>query len=324
MMIGAYYTQAIYVFARLAIADELRDGGLRARDLATRLDVDARNLERVMRVAATIGLLTETDDERFELTALGQLLREDVPGSVRAFAIYQGEEWHWRADGRLIDGVRTGRSAFDIAHGCGLYEFLDRDPDADAVFGAAMAGFASQSRILATAGYDFSGLDTLVDVGGGEGAVLMALLRANPGLSGVVFDRPQVIEAAVRRIAEAGLAERCKAIGGNFFVEVPPGRDAYMLSMTICDHTDPVASRILANVRSAIRSGGRLLLLEMVVPPPNEPSFATLGDMEVLVTTNGHVRSEAELRELLEGSGFEMTQVIPSLAPLSIIEAKPI
>jgi SAM-dependent methyltransferase len=325
MMIGAYYTQTIYVCAKLGLADELADGARSAAELAEATGTHAPTLERVMRAASMMGLLEEGDDGSFALTTLGTLLRSDAPGSVRGFAVYQGDALHWEATGRLLDGVREGRSPFEVAHGRGLYEHLDGDPEADAIFADAMTGFQTQSRLVATAAYDFSDVEQLVDVGGNEGAVLTAILAANPGMSGIVFDRPQVVAAkTARRIEEAGLGDRCRAIGGDFFEAVPDGGDAYMLSNILCDHPDEAVAKLLGNVRAAIRPDGRLLLLEMVLPAPNTPSFVTLGDIETLVTTPGRLRKEHELDALLRDAGFELTRIVPSLSPLSIVEARPV
>ena len=274
--------------------------------------LDARSLERVLRALEDAGLFTRLEDGRIALTALGELLRSDVPGSARRGAIASTEEWRWRAYGHLTHSVRTGEPGFRLAHGCGLWEYLARDPDAAAMFNESMSRVASANAAAIVRTYDFSDVQRLVDVGGGHGVLSRAVLEANPRMRGVVFDLPGVIDGARTRLSDAGLTDRCEAIAGDFFDAVPAGGDAYMLSWILHDWDDRSAARILANCRGAMREGGRLLVIEMVVPsgeePPASPDLDRLvkaADLEMLAIVGGRERTAAEYRELYANAGFD-------------------
>jgi ubiquinone/menaquinone biosynthesis C-methylase UbiE len=256
------------------------------------------------------------------------LLRGDVPGSARRGAIASTAEWRWRAYGHLTHSVRTGEPAFRQAHGCGLWEYLDREPDAAMMFTESMARVAWANAAAIVHTYDFSRVQRLVDVGGGHGVLVRAVLEANPQMRAVVFDLPGVIKATRTYLADAGLADRCEAVAGDFFETVPDDGDAYMLSWILHDWDDRSAVRILANCRAAMRAGGRLLAVEMVVPSAAEPRsspdldrLVKASDLEMLAVVGGRERTAAEYRELYRSAGFELTRILSLDAlPWSVLE----
>ena len=247
---GISSTQALYVAAELGIADLLADGPRTSAALAGAADADPDALHRVLRLLASEGFFAETESG-FALTPLGDLLREGVPGSQRGACLARGTVYY-AATGGLLRAVREGGVAFEHAHGQSLFDYLGERPELGAAFQGSMVARSTQEAADVVAVYDFSGYDRIVDVGGGTGVLLAAILRATPGLHGVLFDRPPVVEAAGRRLAESGLADRCETIGGDFFAELPSGGDAYLLSRVIHDWNDADALRILANCRRAM------------------------------------------------------------------------
>jgi hypothetical protein len=334
LLCGFQISAAIGAVAELGVADALANGPARPMELAERLGADGGALTRVLRALTEVGLFEELADGRFALTALGETLRGDVPGSVRRAAILWTEEWHWRAYGHFGASVRTGESGMRPAHGSTYWEYLAEHPDTAATLNGMMSS-ASVLRAQALARtYDFAGVERLVDIGGGEGGLVCAVLQAHPHLSGVVFDLPGVIAAARERLIGAGLTERAEALAGDFFHQVPPGADAYVLSWVLHDWDDASALRILANCRAAIEDAGRLLVIEMVLPSADEPrspkagyleQLAKVTDLEMLAVVGGRERTRAEYEELLARAGFRLTQVVElESMPWSVIEAVPV
>lgn len=334
LLCGFQISAAIGAVARLGVADVLAGGPARSTDLAERLGADGRSLARVLRALADVGIFEELSDGRFALTSLGETLRSDVPGSVRRAAIHWTEEWHWRAYGHFASSVRTGEAGMRPAHGRNFWDYLAVHPETAAAFNGMMSS-ASLLRAQALARtYDFSKVERMVDIGGGEGRLLCAVLQVYPHLSGVVFDLPGVIAGARECLLEAGLTERAEAVAGNFFEGVPPGADAYVLSWILHDWDDESALRILGNCRAAIGNAGRLLVIEMVLPSADEPrspkasyleQLAKVTDLEMLAVVGGRERTRAEYGELLSRAGFRLTQVLElESMPWSVIEAAPV
>jgi SAM-dependent methyltransferase len=322
LMAGTWVAHAISLAARLSIPDLLAEEAKDAGELARVTETHPPSLYRLLRALASVGIFQEAEDGRFGLTPLAEPLRSGVPGSLRAFAILLGEEWHWRAWGDLPHAVRTGESAFEHLYGMTNFAYWAQHSDAEMIFDQAMTNRSGEENEAVVTAYDFSGIDTLVDVGGGHGSFLASILGANPGLRGILFDRPEVVEAAKRQLDAAGLQDRCGVLAGNFFEAVPPGGDAYALKKVIHDWDDERAIAILRNCHRAMPTGGRLLLVEPVVPLGNEPSFAKLLDLLMLVwTPGGKERTEMEHRALLTAAGFEMRAITATAAPVSVIEA---
>ena len=321
MATSVWISQALYIAAKLGIADLLHDQPRSSEDLARATGMHAPSLYRVLRALSSAGVFAEDGNGRFEMSPLAEPLRTDVPNSVRHITIMMGEPWHARAISAMLYSVRTGEPAFAREFGTGLFDFLTEDSEAAAVFNEAMANLSSLDADAIVAAYDFSGVRTLVDIGGGQGRLLSAILRANPGLRGVLFDTPEVIEGASLRIQEAGLADRCELAAGNFFEAVPEGGDAYLLRHIVHDWADERAVAILRNCHGAMNDRGRLLVVETVIMPGNDPSFGKLLDLEMLfLTDGGRERSANEFRELFGAAGFRLSRILPMTSELSIIE----
>ena len=327
MISGFYVSRAIHVMARLGIADLLSDGPVHADELARHTKTHAPSLKRVLRLLVTAGVATEDEEGRFGLTAMGDCLRTGVPGSMRAVALLFGGITE-RAWGELHYSVQTGEPAFRRVFGKDSFAYLAEHPEEAANFDAAMSTFTAPiAEVVATA-YDFSGLRHVVDVGGGNGALLAGILKAHPRLKGTLFDLPEVVERAGPRLHQLGLADRCDAVGGDFFAHVPEGADAYLLKHVIHDWNDDQAAAILRTCRRAMSPAARLLIVEGVYPPRIDQSEASRGaaanDVNMLVCTGGRQRSEAEFRNLYEAVGLSLSRIIPTDLPYaSVIEGVP-
>lgn len=322
---GYLVTQLLYVVARLGIADLLASGAKSAGDLAHAVGVDPDALARVLRGLAAEDVLTEDDEGRFGLTEVGSLLR-DGPGSQRGPAVVRGE-LYFRAAAGLLDCVRHGGTAFDHAYGDRFFTYLDDNPDAATAFQDSMAWRAEREADHVVAAYDFSAVRRVVDVGGGRGVLLAAVLRAVPHLAAVLFDRPGVIDQARPRLSAAGLAGRCEFVAGDFFESVPAGADAYLLSRVIHDWDDDHAIRVLAACRRAVTGGGRLLLVDAVLPRrAREQPAAIRMDLHMLMLLGARERTGAEFETLLLRAGWQLRQITATNTEdgLSVIEALPV
>jgi SAM-dependent methyltransferase len=324
LIFGKCVSMALSVAAKLRIADKLTDGPKSAAQLATETGTHGPTLYRVLRALAGLGVFSESAEGTFSLTPVGELLRSGVPGSMRGMADFVGSEWSWEAWGDLMYSVRTGKTAFDHVFGKPCFEYLTEHPDESEVFNEAMTGFSSMVAPAITEAYDFSKFGTIVDVGGGHGRLLATILKANPGVRGVVFDAPHVAAGAHEAIRAAGLADRCRAEGGNFFESVTPGGDAYMMMHIIHDWPDDKAATILKHCRKGVKPGGKLLVVDSVIAPPNVPDMAKVMDLEMLVLPSGLERTEAEFAQLFAKSGWRLSRVVPTKSPKSIIEGVPV
>lgn len=320
MFTGYWVSQSVYAIAKLGVADLLASGPQDAEQLARRLRIDRGALYRVMRALVSYGLFAEDRDRRFRLTPLGSLLQTEIPGSMRSMAIWNGE-LPYRAWGAVMHTMETGQPALRHALGMKLFEYLSQDPESRRVFDEAMTGLSVQVSNAVVSAYDFSGIKRIVDVGGGEGTLVAAILAAHDQMGAILFDLPAAAENAREQIEIAGLASRCEVIAGDFFAEVPAGADCYILASVIHDWDDEHSLRILRQCRAAMDQGSRLLLVECVIPDSSEPLFATLLDLQMLVVTGGRERTEPQFNDLLRGAGFRMTRTIQTAAPECVIEA---
>ena len=322
---GYRVTQGLYVVARLGIADHLADGPQTSGALAGATGVHAGALRRLLRALVSVGVFAEDADGRFALTDIGVLLRDDVPGSLRAGVIFYGDRRHWAAWADLERCVASGETVWGPRAAQAFFEMNAKDPKGATIFNAAMTAFTSAFDGAVLVAYDFSRLRTLVDVGGGQGALISSILRANPSLRGVLFDIPPVIEGARSRLATAGFGDRLVLVAGDAFASVPPGGDAYVLKWIIHDWDDDHALQILRNCGRVMAEDGRVLLLERVVPERIDRSAETqsilLADLNMLVLTGGHERTAAEYRTLLRDAGFALARIVRTETPLSVIEA---
>lgn len=321
LIAGWWVSKAVHIAAKLGIADLLAGGPRPVGDLARATGTQEQPLYRVLRALASLGVFAETE-HGFELTSMAEYLRSDSPRSVRGLAMLHGEPWHWRAWEDGLHSVRTGKPTFDEAHGQDFFGYLREHAVAAAVFDEAMSGISRSQHAAIVDAYDFSGIDHLVDVGGGHGTLLALILSAYPDLTGTLFDLPDVVEGARRTLEAAGVADRCDVCGGDFFESVPSA-DAYLLAHVVHDWHDAQAAQILANCRRSIAPDGRVVLAEIVIPPGNQFSHGKLLDLEMLVCFTGRERTEAEYAHLLESSGFRLSRVVATTAEDSAIEAVP-
>ncbi|HEX5736322.1 MAG TPA: methyltransferase [Blastocatellia bacterium] len=324
MISGFWISRAIYIIAKLGIADHLAGGPKTADEIAAATNANAGAIYRVFRALSSVGVLTVDADQRFGLTPLSETLRTDAPGSLRAFATVELGEEHYPAWGELLYSVKTGGIAFDKHFGMPIWEFFAKNPENARTFDDAMTNVSLAVKDAVLASYDASTIRKLVDIAGGHGSLLASILKANPEMKGVLFDLPDVAEGARNRIEAEGLSDRCEVVAGDFFKSVPEGADAYIMKWIIHDWDDERSIAIFKNIRRAMAEGGKLLLVEAVVPAGNEPHFSKFIDLNMLVMTGGRERTEEEYRQLLEAGGFKLTKVIPTESPVSIIEAVPI
>jgi hypothetical protein len=316
-------SQAIYVAATLGIADLLKEGPKSVDELARTTATHAATLYRLLRALASVGIFTE-HDSRFGLTPLAEYLRTDTPGSLRNFVMLIGQESLWRSWGHLLHSIRTGESAFPKVHGMTPWEYWADHPEEGAVFKAAMTSHSSGVVDAVVRSYDFSEIETLLDVGGGEGVLLAAILAANPSLRGILFDQPHVVGNVGALLERAGVADRCEVVGGSFFEAVPTGADAYLLKSVIHDWDDETAIEILRACRAAMGDSGKLLVVERVIRPGNDPDPAKFSDLNMLVVPGGQERTADDFELAYAEAGFKLSNIIRTGSPYSIIEGTPV
>ena len=313
-------SQMLRVVATLGIADLLADGPKACDELARLSGAHAASLYRALRALAGAGVFSEQPDRSFALNAPAEALRSDVPGSVRGYAIMQGEAWVWNAWGEALHAIRTGEPAFNHVYGMDLFAYLEGHAEAAATFNAGMTGRAASADIAVAQAYDFSGVNTIVDVGGGHGLLLSAILEVAPQVRGVLLDLPSVAAGARERLVTGGLAYRSEVVGGDFFASLPTGGDCYILANVIHDWDDDRATAILRNCHAAMRSGTRVLIVEVVLPFGNEPHPGKIADLQMLIISGGRERTLDEYQSLLVDGGFAPGRVIPTATPVTIIE----
>ncbi|WP_197094664.1 methyltransferase [Microvirga massiliensis] len=321
----AYWvSKVVYTAAKLNLADHLDGTPKSAAELAPLLGTHAPSLHRYMRTLAGLGLLTEGEAQRFSLTSLGAALKTGAPGSARSSILALGSPWLASAFDNIEHSLETGQAGFEKAWGMPVFDYLARHPEDASLFSETMVGFHGQEPPAVAEAYDFSGLRTVVDVGGATGNLLAAILTRHTGPHGILFDRPYVVADAPALLQKRGVADRVSIRSGDFFKNVPGGGDAYVLSHIIHDWNEDQCITILENCRKAMGPNSHLLLVEMVLPPGDEPHPGKMLDMVMLVVPGGQERTEAEYRELLGKAGFRLTRVIPTASAVSIVEAIPV
>jgi precorrin-6B methylase 2 len=325
---GHYISRALCLAAKLDIADLLKDGPRHYRDLAKVTGTHAPSLNRVMRLLASAGVFSEEENGKFALTPVGECLRTGVAGSSRAMVMHfagQRIQESWKD---LEYCVRTGEPAFRLRGVTNIFEDPQRTPEEEAIFDAAMADLTRLITAAVTSVYDFTPFRLLIDVGGGNGALMIGILNANPTLHGIVLDQAAAIDRAKKQIEDNGLTARCQVVAQDFFKEVTTGGDAYILKHVIHDWDDESAVRILKNCHQAMGEQGKLLIIEGVYPARIDQSAEGRGtavnDVNMLVSTGGRQRAEAEFRSLYEAAGFILTRIVPTPARVSIVEGIPI
>jgi hypothetical protein len=321
-MATAYWvSRLVHVAAELNLADHLASGPQSADVLAGLTRTHPPALQRLLRTLASLGILTEDADHRFALTSLGEAMKTGAPGSARATILTLGGSAVSRAWEHLLYSVQTGKPGFDKANGAPIFDWLAAHPQEASLFGETMIGFHGAEPAAVAAAYDFSGCKTIVDVGGGTGNLITTILAAQPAPRGVLFDLPHVVREALTLIQQRGLTDRMEVKSGSFFETVPAGGDAYLLSHIIHDWTEEQCLTILGHCRAAMKPDGRLLIIEMVLPPGDAPHPGKLLDMMMLVGPGGQERTADEYRALLSKAGFNLVRVIPTASAVSIVEA---
>lgn len=328
MISGGWTAGAIAVAARLGIADQLAAGPRTVTDLASATKSHAPTLSRLMRYLASVGVFTEQEDGRYAITPLGGMIRKDAPGSMRDAAIFFASHHAQRPWEQAEYSLRTGKASFDHMYGTNPWEWYATHPDDAAEFNACMTALSGTLHKAAVETYDFTGIRSIMDVGGGHGRLLAQILAKEPSMRGILFDQPHVVNGAAPVFAEYGVQDRARAVGGSFFESLPTGADAHIMAHIIHDWDDAHAHKILEKCRAAIDRGpdgrgGRLLIVDAVIAGRNEPDFGKLLDLEMLLVPGGKERTADEFAKLMAGAGWKLTRVIPTPAGKSIIEGVP-
>jgi hypothetical protein len=318
MASGAFVTQMLHVAAELNLADALADGEREVGDLAGACGADPEALFRLLRGLASLGVFRETRPRHFQLTPLAELLRSDHPQSLRNFARLLGDE-HYLSWDALLHCVQSGESGFHHRYGTSVFAWYQEHPERSEVFDQAMGDLSRQQTAAILAAYSFAEVRHLVDVGGGRGELLKTVLQAHGQLQGTLYDQPWVVDPV--EVPEA-LRGRLMVRGGDFFTAVPEGADAYLLKHILHDWDDGSCLKILQAIRSAMAPGARVLIVEQVIPPGNDPFPGKLLDLNMLVMTQGgRERTPEGFSRLLGQAGLELSRILPTAAPVSVIEA---
>ncbi len=323
MCLGKWISSAISVAAKLGIADHLESGPKTTAQLAEELNLHEMSLYRLLRALASVGVFHEGEARSFSQTPISEHLRSGANPSLRNAAMMLIDGWHGKAWAELGWAVETGRPASEKALGMSLFDYFSRHPGETVNFNNAMTDLSQDDCPAIVGSYNFSRFASIVDVGGGMGALLAAILESAPKLTGTLFDLPNVIEQARNAPLLERFTVRCDLVGGSFFEGIPAGADAYIMKHVVHDWDDERATRILSNCRRAMRPDSKLLIVDRLVGPPNQPDLAKLIDLEMMVNPGGLERSEPEWRKLLAASGFRVERFIPMPATRSILEATP-
>jgi DNA-binding transcriptional ArsR family regulator len=321
MITNAWAAQAITAAADLGIADALAGGPLSADELAAAVDANADTVSRLLRALISRGIFRQRRDGRYELNPLADALRSDAEISLAGMARFVGSPQHREHWSHLTDAIRTGQAVIPALRGKSAFEYLADQPELGKIFNDAMTSVSEVAIGSVTAAYDFSDYATIVDVGGGHGRLLAAILEDTPQSRGILFDLPEVVEGAPALLSEHGVAERVRITPGSFFDGVPDGGDAYVLKNVIHDWPDQDAVQILSNVRSAAGTGKRVLLAEFVIPPHDREFIGKWADLEMLIGAAARERTAPEYAQLLSRAGFRMTRVVQTASPFSVVEA---
>jgi hypothetical protein len=320
LITGYWRTQAVATAARLAIADRLVDGPRSSASLAADLKVDEAALFRLLRGLTSLGVFTESSARTFSLNPLGETLRSNVPGSMRDMAIAQASPGHWLTWGKLDEAVRTGTSSARAALGTELFEYYGKNPVEAAAFSGAMGNLSALAAQEVGKHLKLPNKATVVDVGGAHGTLLSGVLKAHPTARGVLTDLPHVIATAPQALAALGLSDRVEAVAADFFKTVPSG-DVYLLKQILHDWSDEQCVTILKNCASAMNPGGRVVVVEMVVPQDGSPSMAQMMDLNMLVLLPGRERTELEFAAVFEAAGLSRPVLTTTHSPFLLIEA---
>jgi C-methyltransferase len=322
MIIATWTSQAITVAAQLGIADALTNGPLPIEELAAQVGADADALRRLLRALISRGIFRHRRDGRYELNSLADTLRSDAPVSMTWAAQFYGSAEKRERWTLLVDSIRTGNAVVPALHGKESFDYFAEEPELAELFNQTMTSISELTDASVVAGYDFSAYPTIVDVGGGHGPLLAAILAGAPASRGVLYDLPRVVASAPNLLREHNVADRVRIAEGSFFDSVPSGGDAYILKNIIHDWPDEKAVQILRNVRAAAGPEATVLLVELVIPKHDRDFPGKWADLEMLLNLGARERTAAEYRDLLSQAGFQMTRVVQTASPLSVVEAR--
>ncbi|HVE40275.1 MAG TPA: methyltransferase [Planctomycetota bacterium] len=318
-----WVSHLVYAAADLGLADLLAQGPKTADELAGSTKTHAPTLYRFLRTLASLGLFSEDSGHRFALTPLGEALKTGAPGAARSSILTLGSEWVYRSFQEMTYSLQTGKPGFDKAMGVPIFDWLAKHPREASMFSETMIGFHGAEPAAVSAAYSFAGMKTIIDVGGATGHLLTTVLSRNPGATGILYDLPHVVKDAPALIKSQGLTDRVTIESGSFFDQVPAGGDAYLLSHIIHDWSEAQCLTILGNCRRAMKPDGRVLIIEMVLPPGNAPHPGKMLDMMMLVGPGGQERTEQEYAALLGKAKFRLARVVPTASAVSVVEALP-
>ena len=323
LITGTMTSGAVSALARLGVPDHLESGPKTAEELSALVNAKPELLYRLMRATEGLGILAQTTDGKWMQTPMSDLLRSDSSMSLRYLSSFMADEWHARASASLDETVRTGEPAVERVCGMPAFEYFRLNPGAGENFDRAMTGFSVMESPVIAAAYDFSGIQSLTDVGGGHGLFLSTILELYPGMQGTLYDLPQVIESLAGRL-NPKVADRIRLVEGNMFESIPPGADAYIMKRITHDWPDELCCRILSGCRAGIQEGGKLIVVDAVVPDQSGFSPAKLMDLTMMLFSGGKERTEDEFGVLFEASGWKLNRIIPTASQLSVIEGLPI
>lgn len=317
---GFQLSQCLFTATALGIPELLKEGKKTCEELAEATQTHADSLYRLLRVLASTGIVTEVAPQQFEATSLATCLQEDSPDSLKDFVLLRAEQDYlcWKD---LPYSIKTGKSAFEKTFGVSRYQYNQQTPQLSERFDKAMSTLARKQQKVILSSYDFSTIDTLVDIGGGQGSLLIALLKQYPNLKAVLFDQPETILRAQQLLAQEHLEQRCQIVAGSFFEVLPEAKDVYILKHVLHNWDDEQALQILQNCRRAMAAGTKLLIIEGIIAK-TAAQRSVLLDLQLLVSfASGKLRTEAEFCRLLQAAGFELNKLIPTQSDISIIEA---
>ncbi len=323
MIDGYRVSQMIHVVAKLHIADLIAAGSMRIDELAATTGAHAESLRRVLRALASFGIFYENPDDSFRLSPLATHLQQAVPDSQWAFAASIGEPWWWRPWGELLHSVQTGKAAFNCVYGEGLFEYLRKNERASAIFNANMHAMTQAEAQGIVAAYDFSDSQLIADIGAGTGTLLFAILKSQPQVRGILFDQASVVAEAQARFANLEIGQRCSFMPGSFFVSIPTGANTYLLKDILHDWDDQHAIELLRKLRIAMPNSSKLLVIERLIAPDNQPSATKALDIGMLVLTGGKERTREQCRNLLASAGFSVRRVMDASLGISLMECLP-
>lgn len=321
---GFMMTAMLYTVTKLHIPDLLKNGPRTTTDLAIQSGSNEDALYRVLRALASSGVFDEVAPRTFALPTGSHALLSGESGSIRDMVLWMGNPFHFKVWSELPYSVATGKTAVDYIYGKPAFEAINDNPEIAYDFNTAMTCLSNQLAPAVLDAYDFSGINTLMDIAGGHGAVLCGILARYPRMKGILFDMQSVIQEAKCLICERKMEQRCIPIAGDFFKSIPPGADAYYLQHIIHDWDDEHALQILKNLRHAMQGYAerRVIIVDCVLPENSEPHFGKLVDLEMLLMPGGRERTEREWRELFAKAGFQITRIVPTRSANSVIEAR--